>query len=476
MQHELRGWPPSSCSLSRSSSFLGCHGRFCRVAHRAQKVEVWDDLGWVIAKGEVTPREAAAALDSALLSFSAAGAAAAVAKQEQDVPAPLHHLITCTLKSARGTAGPGEGRATFRIRIVRPEEVAPPGRHRSEEENGTARRGSAAVARYGALDGINDLLGFSPRSSSGSGSSVARSSSGSGGLSSALGGGLLGDLAAPTTAADHPLDESWSSAEQQREAGPAEGAEKKESDPAAAVQGELPVSPAGNTAGAAGVETEAVGNNAHGPTTYGGGGEATPLLSGASVVVRPGEPEAAVSGESEATGEGLAGAHRSSAGCLTSSPVHRDHGAVQFPVPDGSVADAGYSDDDFDDEDDAGSGEAARASAATQRLFSFSSASSASGFENDSDEDDGGGGRGGDNEGNPDRDEGRRGRQQKRDEMVVSSAAVRLRRRLLRAAATCGDGNGGKDAAAALFDRIDQVCMERNRKSSRPTSFPTNDG
>lgn len=391
-------------------------------------------------------QEAGAALDSALLSSFTAGAAGT----ESGVSPPLPYAITCALRSARGTVGAKEGRAAFTIRIVGADED-PSDRRRSEKENDTALRGSA-IAACGAFNGIEDLLGFSPRNSV-NGSSLpsprTTTTHGSDGLSSALGGDLLGSRAGGV---DHPSDESWSSAEEPQEADSAEGV-KKSRDTASALSQTLPISAAENTAPT--ISAQADETNANAPGTADRGEKAIPL-SDTPVAATTGGPAGAVAGDDDkATGGGLADARASSPGFVSSSPLH-----CELPLHNGSVADSScYSNDGFDNEDDGGSEEVARASV-TPSFFSFSSASSASSSEHDLEDDYGGDGDGG----NANGDEARRALQHKRDEMAVSSAAVRLRRRLLRAMERCGGGGGGGEDARAgatlLFDRLDEVWVE----------------
>lgn len=411
----------------------------------------------------MTPQEAGAALDSALLACVTTGTAVTA----RDAPLPLPHTIaTCAMKSARGPAGAaGEGRATFRVRVVRSEE-APPDRRCSDSGNDIVLRGSASAA-CGAFDGIDDLLGFSPRSSR-SGSSLSSSGTtathGSGGLSCVVGGGLLGNRTAAVD--NYPFDESWSSADERHEPDSAGGAEKS-SGTAVILPPKLPTSAAEySTAKTVDNADAGATDEARGPAAQG----VLPTRPDTTAAAVTAEPARAVAGADEASDGGLADAGESSPpGVRPPSPLRRHQGAVvEPPLPSGgSVADSSYSDDGFDNEDDGhGSKEEARGPVAPS-LFSFSSASSsASSLERGlNDETDGG-------DGDATRDEARRAvRQHERDETAVRSAAAGLRRRLLRAIAKCGGGGGGRGGggedvragARLLFDNLDEVWAGFNK-------------
>ena len=397
----------------------------------------------------MTPQEAGAALDGALLSPPAAGDAAA----GNDTSPSRPHKITCALANSRGGTGAAEGRATFRIRVVRPADEIPADSHRVETEKDAALRVSAVTADCRAFDGIDDLLGFSPPGSGGD-SSLASSGGSSGGFSFTLGRDLLGDR---TAGSDHPLDESWSSAADEHEeaAGAAEG-----------VGDEVAASPQERSTGAAhhaAATTAKVGGAAE---TVGKAREpadreaepAPPALSSTLGVPASIDPAGVVAGDGEVSGDGLPDARVVPPEVPSPSSLQPDQDVVQSPLQNGSVADSGYSDDeDFVDEDKDGDGsdeELTRASAAPS-LISFSSASS---LERDFDE-----GSRDDDDCKGNGDEARIRRLHKRDEMVVASAAARLRRRLLRAAKKCGGGGGGggggdpRIGAALLFDMLDEV-------------------
>lgn len=75
------------------------------------KVEVWDDLGWTIARGKISPDNAVRALGGAL----------AVRSLQQDDPLPPAPLLTCTLEGGRGPSG--GGRAVFAVRVLENEDA-----------------------------------------------------------------------------------------------------------------------------------------------------------------------------------------------------------------------------------------------------------------------------------------------------------------------------------------------------------------
>lgn len=185
------------------------------MEHRARqlkKVEVWDDLGWIIAKGSVSPADACRTLASTL---------------SNDGPQSIFFssppsFITCALTSVRGSNN--GGRATFKARVLshgitnddRGTGVshgsasvnetdatrAPPaleaaalsdssGCHAPAGAVGDEDAKTLPLSREGGVfDGIDDLL-FSPRS----GSALSASSpvaSGDGSMFSSLDGGRLG--------------------------------------------------------------------------------------------------------------------------------------------------------------------------------------------------------------------------------------------------------------------------------------------
>lgn len=407
---------------------------------------MWDDLGWIIAKGVVTQQEAGAALDSMLLELFPADAAVT----ENNVSRPLQRAIKCALKSARGSAAAGdEGHVTFTVRVVRPEE-APSDRQRDKQGDGTVLR-RPATAAYTALDGIDDLSGVSPRiggsgSSWPSSSAAASRGSGSGELSSTLGDDLLGDRSKAT---DSPLDESWSSAEERHEVSLTEGGNEQSNlavtSPHTSVKhAEATATADDETIGKARVQADR-DKEADLPT-----------LSKARVDETSGEPAGVIEGDDNSSEEAVGEAFASFQRVFAPSSSCREDDMAKQPVRSTDVADSGYSDDDFDDEDDGdGDGDEDSRSTIAPSLFTFSGASSTCSLEDEFDDD-----------GSPGRDEARKAHQHKRDEIIASAVAVRLRRRLLRAIVKrCGGGNSGgsegfRAGAALLFDRLDQVMAE----------------
>lgn len=379
------------------------------------------------------------------------------------------------MKSARGTAGTGEGRATFRVQVFRPSDKAPSDSHLGEKEKHAAMRvaTAAGAACSASFHGIDDLLGFSSHSSGGSGLSSASTGGmggSSGGLSATSGGSLLGDRATP---AHCPLNESWSTADElHRTADSAKSVERKNDTAAPSPQG-LSI-PAAEQAGKTGSADAAAAGIPHGPADH-AKEEKLPTFFDTPGTPTPVGQDGAVAGGGKASSGGLANAQETSPGIPSPSSTRRDQDAAQLSTQDGSGADSGYSDDGFDDEDDNNGSDRAARTSATSSLFFFSSASSKHSFESDFDEDCSGGD---DDDGNASRDEAGRARQHKRDEMAVSSAAAQLRRRLLRAAAKCGSGGdeNARAGAALLFDRLDQVRKETKSFISRLSGkqrFPT---
>ena len=438
------------------------------------KVEIWDDLGWLIANGEVAPEEASTVLDAALASLAAADSSADIT--ETDAVPPRPKTVTCALRNARSSTGCDQGRVSFGVRIDRSSETVL-GRKQGEKSTGTTARsskavddhevqrdlpkqqeGTAAISQEGtgkivlannsetAFTGIDELLDFSPGSSgSGSGRGLVMSSTSSlgttvrstdsGGITSALGPHLLGNHA---SAVEAPLDDSWSSAEEQKVAGL--GGDRREMESSVVA---LPPTPEASAAKLA-ARAEPIGQ-AEDPTRPEGvlstpahrKEEARPLVD---------PPAGASMGTDKESGEGFSTAGVLSATHSSSSPGNLANVAAASPAY--SSRNEGYSDEDFEDEGD-GEDREEGAEPDTQSLFSFSSASSASslGTESNGDDDEDGG--------KADREESRGTRRYMRDEMMVSEAAVLLRQRLRRAAEKYGEDE--REGVTILFNRLDEV-------------------
>lgn len=474
------------------------------------QVEIWDELGWIIAKGTVPPQEAGLALDEALVSLSAATAAATDNPTENGESPVPPTAVTCPVKADRRPANGDKSSVTFKFRVFRPDKACShqiqgtkeinteligskatrgrtrnsvsrevseiPGSDRASLDDGPclSQQQVTAAARLcttnmsdgptrpntagvTVFDDIDDLLGFSPRGSGGSGSSLASSLSGTaatssgdgaGGFSAALGEGLLGAGAAE----GDPLDESWSSAEEGQHFDSASvNANARKSDSMAMSPGPENLDRSSETAASTNAESptrivesrgvlRASGPEATSPTPC-DNEIGAPVADDQSVVTRIG------------SGEGLA-ANVSSPETLDLPLQPPDSGINSLT---GSSNDySNYSDHDYENEEDDGGSDddnESRASGA-QSLFSFSSVSSSPSL--DDDFDGLGGGSGSDDE------ETRAVRQHARVEMAVTATAVRLRRRLRQAAEKCGRGGSGggntvKAGVALLFNNLDEV-------------------
>lgn len=465
------------------------------------KVEIWDELGWIIAKGKISPEEAGLALDEAVASLSAAATPNDTAVENES---PLT-AVSCPLTADRRSVNGDKGRATFMFRVLTPDKVCPTQRpvgngtdpslmgfkategetaesvrrdvseiqgkvrtapdrepclsqqhdtaavtpHTTNLSDDRTRPSNATVAGF---DDIDDLLGFSPHDSGGSESVMTSSLSGTasasngddaGCFSSALGKDLLG------TVVDNPLDKSWSSAEEGKDFGSEVNLNESKNESTVRSPGSaiVDVTPA-----AARAETT---EQAESPSpTVGSGGvpgsarreESSPTLSDTRTN-RASDDAPSVATEI-GPDEGLAADVSSPENiCLPLQPS--DDGVVS---PAGSSSDyTNYSDEEYENEEDGGSEDGARASGA-RSVLSFSSASSESSFHDGFDGDDGGGSDGHDKI---------RVRQHARVEVAVTAAAVKLRQRLRRAAEKCGSGSGdGSDVKAGvklLFNSLDEV-------------------
>jgi len=439
------------------------------VLASTRKVEIWDNLGWIIARGEVTPGEAGTALDAALVSLAAADTPAAIPKTDTLPPTVV---ITCALENARGSSGGDQGRVSFGVRVVRPDETLSDRQH-GGESTGTAPRGSKAVtgreelrdvpklndsaagrestspgkAALAGISGtafsdIHELLAFSPRSS-GSGSGLAMSSSsslattdkssGSGGIASALGDDFFGNHG---SAADDSLDGSWSSAEA---AGVVCDRPNSESSVLAS-----PPNPAYSpaTPGTARETTHRARGSA--PLTGSAGTTAQSQEGVGPLVDRPAQAPMG-------TDKDFDGGHPATGalppGRAPSSPCDQAAGGVVSSIGSSRTG-GGYSDEDFE-EGDRREGEGSAAPDA-QSIFSFSSTSSTPSMEDGI-----AGGGDGDGVGKADSAESRQTQRGGLDEKMVAKAAVRLRQRLRRAAMKCSQHE--RVGVATLFNRLDEV-------------------
>lgn len=417
------------------------------------KVEIWDDLGWIIAKGNVSPKEISNALDVELAAARAARETT-VLTTEGSVPPPSPlPTVTCDLKSDRGPVHTGNGCVTFGIRLLRPENASFDSRRGERATDGAAssntEAGDEATTRLSqtvqsiengkavrsvdsttsvqggttdvqhasnttnsagdqtgrgnagrVFDEINELLGLTSNGSA-SGSGMSTSSPGaastgsgtgdSGGFSFVLGDGLLGSV--HQTSVDDLVGESWSSVEEGPLATP--GQSRRGSDGGLVEGSRKPTaSPAVSTSENEGAPLDR--NRV--------GGEVDP-------------PAASLTLAENAAGTVVS--------CNPSDGVDTDD----------------YSDDDFDCD---GASGGAEGPLDVRSLFSCSSASSSASLTLENEER------------SVTAAEARGAPQHEREEMAVGAAARILRRRLRRAAERCGGGNLGAKAAL-LFNKLDEV-------------------
>ncbi|CAM9262515.1 unnamed protein product [Ectocarpus sp. 12 AP-2014] len=455
-------WPSQTCVVTslREES----------IRSSGLEVEIWDDLGWIIAKGNVPPDEIGDALDVAVKAARAAPVTALSATEGSVPPPPPLPTVTCDLKSDRGPVNTGNGRVTFGMRLLRPENAyfaSRHGEHATDEavsynaeagddgkarlsqtvqnmENGkvirrvdttTPVQGHTAEVQHGSnatnspgkkavrgdagrvFDEINDLLGLTSNGSvSGSGmpascSGAASTGSGPGGSgdsSFVLGDGLLGS--GHHTSVDDLVGESWSSVE------------------------EGPLATSGQTK----------------------------RESGGGLVERPrkltASPAVSVSdnGGASADRNGVGGGVDPPAASLTLAP--NAGGTADSSNPSDGVDADDYSEGDFDCD---GANGGAEGPIDVRSLFSCSGASSSASLSLEKEEH------------SLTSTETRGATQHERDEIAVGAAARILRRRLRRAAERCGGGNLGAKAAL-LFNRLDedqngQLAVEELEKALAPT-------
>ncbi|CAM9197834.1 unnamed protein product, partial [Ectocarpus sp. 13 AM-2016] len=453
-------WPSQTCVVTslREESFRSS----------GLEVEIWDDLGWIIAKGNVPPDEIGDALDVAVTAARAAPATAVSATEGSVTPSPPLPTVTCDLKSDRGPVNTGNGRVAFGIRLLRPANAyfaSRHGDHASDRavsynaeagDDGKARlsqtvknmangevlrrvdtttpvQGHTAEAQHASnatnspgkkavrgdagrvFDEINDLLGLTSNGSvSGSGKSCSGATStdsgpgGSGDSSFVLGDGLLGS--GHHTSVDDLVGESWSSVEE----GPlaTSGQRRRESDGGLVERPrKLTASPAVSISdtGGAPLDRNGVGEGVNPP--------AAPLTLAAN-----------------------------------------EGGTADSSNPSDGVDTDDYSDDDFDCD---GASGGAEGPIDVRSLFSCSGASSSASLSLEKEAP------------SLTSAEARGAPQHERDEIAVGAAARTLRRRLRRAAERCGGGNLSAKAAL-LFNRLDedqngQLAVEELEKALAPT-------
>lgn len=466
------------------------------------QVEIWDELGWIIAKGRVPPEQASQALNAALMSRSATVAATDNGSQHIEFPAPPT-AVSCSVMADRRPVNGDKGSVTFKFRLVRPGKPCPSQRHDENvidpnlmgpkatqgqtvtsvsrevsEITGNHRRSAdddsclsqqqvTAAARLGTtsmtngpkrpntagvtiFDEIDDLLGFSPRGSGGCGSATASSLSvtaatssgdGSGCFPAALGEGLLGTGAA----VDDPLNESWSSAEEGQDFNSvAIGYASK--------KGSTEISPEAENLDQ--ISETAAGARAENPRRIVESGGV--LRANGPIAGSPTLPDTQIGAPDADTPSTVAdiGSRQGLAANVSSAETHLD---LTFQPPNNRINSpsvnsndySSYSDDDdeFEEDDDTDDENEARAPGA-RSLFSFSSVSSAPSIHDNFDGLDVVGGS----------EDG----EQARVEVVMTAVAVRLRQRLRKAAEKCGSGSsdGGnaiEAGAALLFKRLDEV-------------------
>ncbi|CAM9343776.1 unnamed protein product, partial [Scytosiphon promiscuus] len=482
-------WPSQVCSV------VGLSEDDLRSS--SLEVEIWDDLGWKIAEGKISPNEVGPTLDAGLLSLNRAATSAP--DGSATLPTPL--TLTCALKSERSPANGKDGRVTLRIRLLSADGIRP-GSRRSEngkslvlrdsqeshdmslavksagkpasvrdgetdpqdletcrERTSVARRAMTDASPSGnsppevkagrITDDIDDLLGFSPRSSrngslmssvsSGSSSNGRgggeRGSSDSDGLSDAL-GGVLGPTRA--TAEDDPMEESWSSV----------GSTVMESGQVVAVVPKLSAVPHAK--------------DAHGASAPPGSeGEMQGLSPSTGLE------------ESRASGRGPAGAP---AGVLRESPdvsasARGKANEVKGAGPDERAFSPAATEVLPVAE---GASAVAPEPRSSRRIFSFSSASSISSCSNTYGLDTCPYETGPDGE----VEETRRVQQHAQSEMVIAAAAATLRRRLRRAAAQwCGGSSEAdiREGIKCLFNRLDEDRDGQLTAEDLKNAFPEND-
>lgn len=418
------------------------------------KVEIWDDLGWIIAKGNVPPDEIGDALDVAVTAARAAPATAVSATEGSVTPSPPLPTVTCHLKSDRGPVNTGNGHVTFGVRLLRPENASFASRHgeratdgavsyNAEEDDDAKERlsqtvqnmedgkvlrrvdtttpvqGDTTEAQHASnatnpsvkkgvrgdagrvFDEINDLLGLPsngsaigsgmPTSCSGAASTGSRTG-GSGDFSFNLGDGLLGS--GHHTSVDDLAGESWSSVE------------------------EGPLATSGQC------RRESVGGLVERPRKL----TASPAVSISD------------NGGAPLDRNGVGGGVNPPAAPLT-LPAN-EGGTADSSNPSNGVDADDYSDDDFDCDGASGGTEGPLD---VRSLFSCSSASSSASLSLEKEEH------------SLTSAEARGAPQHEREEIAVGAAARILRRRLRRAAERCGGGGNLGANAALLFNRLDEV-------------------
>ncbi|CBJ31907.1 hypothetical protein Esi_0291_0012 [Ectocarpus siliculosus] len=456
-------WPSQTCLVTSL--------REENIRSSGLEVEIWDDLGWVIAKGNVTPEEIGDALGVALAAARAAPATAVSGTEGSVPPPPPLPTVTCDLKSDRGPVNTSNGRVTFGIRLLRPETASFASRYGERATDGAASynaeagddtkerlsqtvqnmkngevlrrvdtttpvQGDTAEAQHASnatnssgtkavrgdagrvFDEINDLLGLTSNgSASGSGISTSCSAASptgggtgsSGDFSFVLGGGLLGSE--HHTSVDDLVGESWSSVEE----GPLATSAQSRRESGGGLVGrarKLTPSPAISISdnGGAPVDRNGVGGGVNRPVP--------PLTLAAN-----------------------------------------EGGTADSSNPSDGVDADDYSDDDFDCDGASGGTEGPLD---VRSLFSCSSASSSASLSLEKEEH------------GLTSAEARGAPQHEREEIAVRAAARILRRRLRRAAERCGGGNLCAKAAL-LFNRLDedqngQLAVEELEKALAPTT------
>lgn len=486
-----------------------------RSVFACPKVEIWDDLGWIIAKGKVASEDVGQALDAELYSLRRAASSTPYdSAAHTTLP-----TLTCALRCERGPSNSSNGRVTLQVRLSpfdrgqsKPGHGAtaknPALQDSKKRDDESASLGNPAAARgkvahrtgldafrakgatgmgrpqsssspvgEGALqdkaghviEEVNDLLALSTRihghgsfassvgsegSSAGAGSGSGRDSSGADDLSDALGGVLIRSRA---TTADDPMEESWSSVES---AGLGSG-------PSVTLAQKLAAPHATNAIAASATPT----SNGQPENPSPAGLEISPAIGGGPTGVAAGVerdaknppvavPRAVEKAEGVRADEGAVST--TAAEVLAAAPG----AAAVVPAASGSSATYstsersdgdGYDDENFDyDDDENGEHQDLAQTPCSQEIFSFSSASttsSSSGISGpDADPRQGGG--------DGEVEETGRVLQHERAEVTVAAAAATLRRRLLRAAEQFCGGSGGADikkGVTRLFDRLDEV-------------------
>lgn len=513
LRHVLRAstyspLPPTARSCDRHACSWFAH----------TKVEIWDDLGWIIVKGKISPDDVEPALDVELASLHRAAAAAAASTPYDSATLPTPPTLTCTLKSERSPVNGESGRVTFGIRLSSHERISPrpagceggkssvprdsqescdmsvgttslrgPVQERDtrtgpkylgafqesavavgQTATGTSPEGnSSPFNKQGrAIDDIDDLLGFSPhiKGSGSSSSSVGSSASTTGG-----GGGGGGDFGSSDSgefsgALGGVLGGSRAAAvdnplEESWSSAESAGMESARS----VILARKPDAPHAN--GSHEVYAIPEHNGTSGKPVHPAGMEEC-LATGSGPVDPPADVPVPVSTPGTVVQTArvtpIGGAFSPSAEEMLvtaegTTDVTRVASGSSTAYSTSERNDGeGYGDETFDSDD----GEVHRGSVETsglRQVFSFSSASSTSScFETFSPNPGPRESAGDDGE----VEEMRRVQRHVRGEMVVSTAAAALRRRLRRAAEQfCGGSSGAdtKEGVKHLFNRLDEV-------------------